>query len=204
MAKGKKGEAEDHIDAHEANLERLVAIAEGAAFESGTLVGDIRDTLMDIFKNRRVPWSQMSEIEQRDTAKAFETIAKVFIRKTVLIVAEEDLASVTGTLKGYSAKGGLFKCSVEANGDEETAQQLFNMDGHSVVIMSADHERFTGQKKDAEVQPDAPALPFADSEETEQPPADDSDLVEAADEDEDQGQGAESGSETVAPQQAEA
>lgn len=177
-AKGAEKEAEDHIAEFEKRIETLVSIANDAEFESGSLVGDIRDTMLDIFKNRPKPWSAMSESEQRDVAKALENVAKTFIRKTVVVVAEEDLFSVMGQLKGYSGKGGTFKLNVEARGDEETARELFNMDGHDVVIMSADAQRFLGQKQDAEIQPDAPQLGL-------EPPGDaaeEVDLEEAAEE----------------------
>ena len=190
MAKGKavaetSPEAEtDHIDAHNAALDRMVEIATNAEFESGTLVGDIRDTLLDVTKNRPKPWLAMSEQEQRDLAKAFENVAKTFIRKAVQVVAEQDEISVVGTLKGYSAKGGQFSLKVEAQGDEETANQLFRMDGHDLVLMSADASRFMGQKKDPTVDKDQPEIPFADEDVT------DEDLVSAAEEPEEAGNSA--------------
>lgn len=156
------GEGEDHAAAFERHVERLQQTALDAEFESGTLVGDIRDVLLDTFKLRPKPWAHHSESEQRDLAKALENVAKTVIRKVVFVVAEQDEISVTATVKGYSAKGGVFKINAEARGDEETATQLFGMDGHDVVIMSADSARFTGQKNDADVQPDAPGLPFSD------------------------------------------
>src|SRR5215213_213236 len=45
-------EGEDHITQFEKRCERLIGIVEDAEFESGTLVGDIRDTMLEIFKNR--------------------------------------------------------------------------------------------------------------------------------------------------------
>jgi hypothetical protein len=185
MPKGKNAgdaPAEDHIAEFDARVEKLVKIAEDAKFESGTLLGDIRDTMLEQFKHQPKPWSNMSQIEQRDLGKVFENAARLFVRKTVLIVAEEDLVSVQGTLKGYSGKGGDFKATIEARGDEDTALELFKMDGHAVVIMSADATRFEGQRKDVETQPDQPALGFSDGPTGEQPPADDSDLVDAAEE----------------------
>lgn len=170
---------DDHIAAFEKQMERLVGIAENAEFESGTLVGDIRDTQLDIFRNRPKPWSAMSETEQRDLAKALENVAKLFIKKVVIVVAEEDTISVRATLKGYSADGGdVFKLKGEARGDEQTAIDLFRMDGHDVVIMSADAQRFLGQRKDADISVDQPPFGFSDAPKG---PENDEDLVAAAD-----------------------
>jgi hypothetical protein len=170
---------EDHITAFDRQMERLVGIAENAEFESGTLVGDIRDSLLDLFRTRPKVWSAMSEAEQRDVAKALENAAKLFVRKVVRVVAEEDLVSVSATLKGYSAKGDVFKLNAEARGDEDTALDLFRMDGHDVVIMSADAQRFVGQRKDAEVQPDQPALTLEPPQAGAEHPEDNSDLADA-------------------------
>lgn len=164
---------EDHITEFEKQLERLQAIALDANFSSGSLVGDIRDVLLDTFKLRPKAWSQHSEAEQRDLAKALENVAKTVISKVVLVVAEQDEISVSATLKGYSAKGGTFKLNAEARGDQETALQLFDMDGHDVIIMSADSARFTGQAKPAAVEPDQPGLSL------EPPVGEDEDVAEA-------------------------
>lgn len=172
------GPVEDHISAFDKRVQRLTEIAIEAEFAGGSLVGDIRDTLLDLFKHRPKPWSQMSADEMRDTGKGLETIAKTLIRKIVLVVAEEDDVSVPATIKGYSVKGDTFQLKVEASGDEETAIELFRMDGHDVVILRADAKRFHGQKRDAEVIPDQAALAFADDQpKSADHPGDDSDLA---------------------------
>lgn len=153
----------DHETEFDKRLATLNRIAEEAEFESGSLVGDIRDGLLDIVKHRPKPWAQMSQDEQQDLAKALENIARVVIRKVVLIVAEEDEVSVTATLKGYSVKGDTFVLKAEAKGDEDTATQLFRLDGHDVVLISADAKRFMANKKPAVIDPDQRALGFADA-----------------------------------------
>lgn len=156
-----KPEAEESLETEfERRVARLTEIAEEAEFESGSLVGDIRDALVDIFKNRPKPWSQLSEAEQRDLHKGLEQSAKMVLKKLVLVIAEEDDVSVQAVLKGYSVKGDAFKLTVEAKGDADTALELFKMDGHDVVLIRADSKRFHGQKRDGEVQPDQPALEF--------------------------------------------
>jgi hypothetical protein len=169
----------DHITEFDQRVERLTKIAEDAEFESGTLLGDIRDTMLEQFKHRPKPWSQMSESEQRDLAKALENSARTLLRKLVIVVAEEDLPSVHATLKGYGVKGDIFSLKAEARGDEETALQLFKLDGHDVVLMSASADRFLSQRKDPDVQPDQPGLALDTGGESED---EDVDLEEAAEE----------------------
>lgn len=171
-------ESEDHIDEFDKRVERLTTIAEEADFESGSLLGDVRDTLLEIFRHRPKAWSQMSEAEQRDLAKALENSAKMLVRKVVVVVAEQDEIAVAAVLKGYSAKGGTFKLNAEARGDQETALQLFDMDGHDVVIMSADASRFLGNAKDAAIEPDQPEMSLEPPENGEQEPAEDGEASE--------------------------
>lgn len=169
--------------AFDARIERLSRIAEEAEFDSGTLVGDIRDLIVDLYKSRPKPWSQMSSGDQRDIYRAAEDVAKKVLRKLVIVVAEEDEISVHAKLNGYSADGETFKLKATVQADEETALQLFRLDGHEVVILSADATRFTGQRRDPAVMPDQGALEFADGqgkgEAEPEHPADDSDLAEA-------------------------
>lgn len=169
--------ADDHTTQFDRRVERLTEIALEAEFTGGTLVGDIRDALLDQYKNRPKPWSQLSADEMRDVNKGLETVAKTLIRKIVLIVAEEDDVSVPATLKGYSVKGDAFQLKIEASGDEDVALELFRMDGHDVVILRADAKRFHGQRKDAEVIEDQASLAFADDKAKDDHPDDDSDLA---------------------------
>lgn len=176
---GDESPVEDHVTAFERRIDRLTEIALEAEFAGGSLVGDIRDALLDAFKHRPKPWSQMSADEMRDMNKGLETIAKTLIRKIVLVVAEEDDVSVPAILKGYSVKGDAFALKIEAKGDEDTALELFRMDGHDVVILRADAKRFHGQKREAEVIDDQASLEFADAAPKPAPehPSDDSDLA---------------------------
>jgi len=165
-APAEEAPAEDHITAFERNLARLERIAEEADFESGSLVGDIRDALLDLFRARLKPWAQMSAGEQADTNRGLESMAKTLLRKLVRVVAEQDDVSVHATLKGYAVDGDTFKLKVVAKGDAETAAELFNMDGHEVIMIRADARQHFGQRRDGEVIPDQPGLRFEGEEGT--------------------------------------
>ncbi len=160
---------------HEANLEKLEDLAVNAEFESGTLVGDIRDLMLRLYKERAKNWSQCSAQEQRDIVHMATDVAKKVIRKTARVIAEEDQVAVHATLKGYNAGEG-FDIKLKANSDEENALQLFRMQGHEVILISADAKKFDGQRKDADVEEDQAPLPFSDAR-PEPEMSDDSDLA---------------------------
>lgn len=188
---GEAGKASSDIDpvdseAFEKRLDDLVELCVNADFESGSLLGDIRDFFIEDCKHRPKSWSQMSSSQQRDYARSAEERARLIIRKVALVIAEQDDITVHATLKGYSADAGTFKLKLVARGDLEVAGQLYALDGHDVVLISADSKRFGGQRKEAENLPDQAKLEFADPGEkapdaitSEKPehPADDSDLA---------------------------
>jgi hypothetical protein len=158
---GDGNEPADHIEAFDNQMDRLETMAVEAEFESGTLVGDIRDLIVGIFKERPKPWSQMSQSQQRDVGKMAEAVAEKVIRKAVRVIAEQDDITVHAALKSYSSGDG-FDIKLKAASDEETALQLYRLQGHDVVLISADSNRFKGQKKPIDTQPDEPDLPFSD------------------------------------------
>ena len=150
-----------HEAEHNAAIERLIQIANDAEFDSGTLLGDIRDTMLQLYKDRPKPWSQLSNQEQRDVARNLDMVAKEIIRKVVLIVAEGEQESIHATLESYSEKDG-FKISLKALATKETAIALFEATGSPVIVQRADYRQYHGQRKDAETMPDQPDLGFAD------------------------------------------
>lgn len=169
-----------HSDAHEREMQKLERIAVNADFESGSLLDDVRDTLILLYKSQRVLWSGRSQAEQRDLGKQIEAQAKTLIKKIARVVAEGEQISVAGKLERYTHSGS-FDLKITAQSDEEAAMQLFRMQGHDVVILSADSSRFLESSSELETDPDEPSL-FADGEEPDDveeyvPPEDDSDLA---------------------------
>lgn len=163
------------------DMERVVLSAE---FEDGSLLNNLRDTILGMFKGKPKLWSEMSQQEQRDTAKQVEGQAKTIIRKIARVIAEGEEVAVHGKLESYSNNGG-FTLKLTAQNDEDTALELFRLQGHDVVIVSADAERFLKNVKEAETEPDQLDLEDAivadDEPETEELeteiPEDDSDLA---------------------------
>jgi hypothetical protein len=163
-------------------VDRLTNLAMDAHFETGSLVGDVRDTLLDLYRANPKPWSQLLEADQRNIASALEHVAQVMVRKIVLIVAEDDAAgrTVHAKLESYAEKGG-FRIALTASSDSETALALHEAVGHEVILKRADMNHYNGQRGDPPINPDQPDLLF-EGEEGERPaapPIDDSDLAGA-------------------------
>lgn len=139
----------------------MEAAAERAELLARTLVGDMRDAMMEVFKHRPKPWSQMLAGEQRDVATAMEYAAKRIIDKAVLALAAEDRPSIQAVFKGYADKTGELTGTVKfLNVQDEDVLALHRASGKTILLVVADGQAFSGQRREAEVEADEPALDF--------------------------------------------
>jgi len=169
-------------------IERLVRIAEGAKFEGGTLFGDFRSAVLDIFKHRPKVWTAMSSDEQRQLVTFVEATCKRFLERIVLVVAENEGESLQATFLGnFAVKGDAIEAKVKIDAiDSDVLVDAYKLAGHRVIIVSADSKRFMGAGAPPTIDPDQLGMGFGDGPapkpQAEQPaevqhPADDSDLA---------------------------
>lgn len=155
------GAPADHAEAFERSMTEIERIVLQCEFQSGSLLSTFVSTLVGIFKNRPKQWSQMSEGEQRDMKTKLENIGKDLIRRITRVVSEGEEISVAGKLESYTHKGS-FDLKISAGADENAALELFKMQGHDIIIKSADSKRFLDDTNDDDIDPDQAPLPFAD------------------------------------------
>lgn len=167
-------------------LARLTRIVEEAEFDTGTVFGDMRDAILDLFKHRPKMWSAMSAGEQQDTVRHIEGLAKSILGKVVLVVAQDDSDTIQATLLGqFAVKNETIEAKLKIeHADSEVLLDLYQLAGHRVVIVSADDKRFMSTRRDPEIEPDQRDLGLPNNAEPQpKPPADDSDLADGADDD---------------------
>lgn len=152
------------------NTDALEAAAERAELIAGTLVGDMRDAMMEVFKHRPKPWSQMLAGEQKDVATALEYAAKRIVNKAVLALAAEDRPSIQAVFKGYADKAGELTGTVKfLNVQDDDVLALHRASGKTILLVVADSQGFTGQRREAEVDADQPDLEFEAGGEDDEP-----------------------------------
>lgn len=143
------------------NTDAMEAAAEQAELIAASLVGDMRDAMMEVFKHRPKPWSQMLAGEQADVAKALEYAAKKVVNKAVLALAAEDRPSIQAVFKGYADKAGELTGTVKfLNVQDEDVLALHRASGKTILLVVADSQAFSGQRRDAELDADQPDLDF--------------------------------------------
>ena len=122
-----------------------------------TIRGDVRDFMLDLFKNRPKPWQQMSEQEQRDLVLQCSEHAEDIIDRVALLISTAGQKSIQGKLAQFTVKDGI-KAQVEFLSSGETLEFLGAHQGGIIRIVAADTEEFKGQRADADIDRDEPPL----------------------------------------------
>lgn len=167
-----------------ASAKRLGVIASSAPLQSATLAGDIRDTLLDLFKTRTKTWSEMTQDEQRDIGRALEYAARELVIATVDVIRSDGMSDpVKAIVKSYADSGDI-KATLIVKTDpagDVPAQEAKAIDtlhkarGKLVLITIASHEDYLGERGPLETQPDQNPLVFEAG--SDDHPEDDSDLA---------------------------
>lgn len=144
------------------NTGAMEAAADRAVLIAGTLVGDMRDAMMEVFKHRPKPWSQMLAGEQKDVATALEYVAKRVVNTAwMLALAAEDRPSIQAVFKGYTDNAGTLEGKVKfLNVQDDDVLALHRASGKTILLVVADSQAFTGQRREADVDADQPDLEF--------------------------------------------
>ncbi len=160
----KKSDTADTAGA--ADLDAIEAIADGAEFDAATLVGDVRDCLLDIVRNRPKPWQQMTSGEQADVARTIEYAAKTTVQKMLdtIIAAQNGITPIRAILESYAEKDGIkAQLKIRAMTDEQSEAAIVGLHkarGKIVTITVADDKDFDGEREEFEPDPDQGGLEF--------------------------------------------
>jgi hypothetical protein len=122
-----------------------------------TLKGDIRDFMLDRFKNLPKTWKEMTEMEQRGLIQATEEAAINLIKTAVRQVARDGRKVVEARLEQVVIKDGI-KAVMKASSDSPYKFELIEAQGKSCLIVVADACDYMGQKAEAKPEPDQRSL----------------------------------------------
>lgn len=147
-------------------VDQLLELPDQVNLDLKTARGDLRDALLEAFRNRPKLWSQMSQFEQRDVATALNTVAEQMITKVARVLATAGHKVVSGTLDGLTIKDGM-KITIKAPMTHEAIDVLAEATGKQVLVCRVMDGVAMGQRKESPGLPDEPSLI----------PDDDSDLL---------------------------
>lgn len=123
-----------------------------ADLAAATLMGDIRDFMLDRIKTQKKPWVAMTEDEQRDEIYAAKTAADRLVREVVHIISAQGRKVITGVLDQVTVKKEV-KAVVTFPKTDQARHELIDSQGSHVLIVVAGTEEFSGEKAPAKPDP---------------------------------------------------
>lgn len=162
---GDGGEREEKVTLA---VEALEGMADQFALDGedrGRIVATTTAWLVELFKARPKPWSQLSQHEQRDTVAALEHNAKELVREVVEALARQGRDSIRCLCVGFTDKGEDIKVElkVKAAGREDTEAAVLGLHrarGKVVLLTVASADDYALHPADDQSEPDQPGLGF--------------------------------------------
>lgn len=116
-----------------------------AAIEAPTLLGDLRDALLDRLRTMPKPWPEMSDDQQREAIAGCEQVARHLLSETVRAIASQGFPTIAGKLVKAQIKDGM---QLQVDVSRHDTQRLTVIDnvGRPVFLVVATPDLFTGEK----------------------------------------------------------
>lgn len=145
-------------------IERLESAADAVEFDGDTLVFDARDAVLEFVKRMPKPWGITPFDQQQDIAAAAEQFGKDLVRKIVEAIASDGRTSIRALLVKYD-EGDDIKVTLKVKPFDEAESEaaivgLHRARGKHVLITVASADDYAGERRDPDLQPDAPELSF--------------------------------------------
>jgi hypothetical protein len=124
-----------------------------------TLMGDLRDFILDRLKHEHnpLPWNMRSEGDQIDTVARTETAVRTWINRACLLIAANGQRGARGSLIKLQAKDGL-QMQINVASSDPLRHELMDHVGGTVMVVIADPEAYNGQRSGVNVTKDQPEM----------------------------------------------
>jgi len=165
MSKGKNKKSEndnDTVEVRKATYSREEVDTQEADLAAETLRGDLRDAMLDRFRNTKRPWAAMTETEQREVADQFDAAARHLVQEATRIIAAGGRQTIVATVDSITVKDGI-KVVAKVPMTEESLLQLGLAQGHAILIVAASSDQYSGESNPPEIDPDQQDFERADA-----------------------------------------
>jgi hypothetical protein len=156
-------EEEDHIAAMDRALARLGETIDRMELAGGSLVVDLRDTILELIKRWPKPWTSFSQQEKRDAAKTVEELSQKIVKEVSQVIASIDRPATKAILGSITVGDKVeAKIKIAALPEDQMAETiglLYHLKGKTIMLISADDQVHMQNRRPA-VEPDEPSLPF--------------------------------------------
>lgn len=171
------------IDEAPATDEQTVTLSDLLDAESrivyGKVLGPLTDKLIERMTTLAVPYSKLSEWQQRDFIQSIKHVVRTNLMVAIDVIASAETVSLDAELIDLSMKGTTIKAKIETVKDDDNVLALSHALGSMVRVVFPDAKLLDdGSHKGVEPEPDQPALLAEDDlVDQAQHPEDDSDLA---------------------------
>lgn len=147
-----------------------------------TMIGDIRDMVLDIIRDKRYTgkaWKDMNEAEQKSVANMVSVQAEEAVARAVDIIHSDGQRHIKAILKQVTVKDG-YKAVFEMSAHDELRHELVDAQGDSILVVLADHNRYAEDVKPVKIDKDQPELNTGDEHHDGQERSKGADAVDAS------------------------
>ena len=137
-------DADRELEDHEINID--------------TMSGDVRDVMLQHFRNTRKPWAQMSAAEQNDVANAFDLASRQLVKAAVRKLTGWEFPRAAVSLGEVKIKGAAIEAKIIASNTSHEREVLGDNVGAQVLMLMVDSERFMAERAPVKIDPDQKAM----------------------------------------------
>ena len=117
-----------------------------ATIEAPTLLGDIRDALLDRLRTMPKPWPAMSEEEQKELIEGCGRTAAHLVSEAVRAVASQGFPTISGKLVKAQIKDAM-QLQVDVSRHDMQRLTVIDSVGRPVLLVIEEPEMFAGERK---------------------------------------------------------
>ena len=119
----------------------------------------LTDYIIDKYKERRKPWQELDEIEQKLLISNVSYESGAIVQEAVELLVEHEFPSVAGTLESVASKDGI-KVVVKIGRGAKARYELLDRVGQEVQVVMADAEVFGQDPHETKAEPTQPELVY--------------------------------------------
>lgn len=132
-----------------------------------TLVGDVRDVILDTIKHEKEnkAWAQMTEIEQNALISRSTGAAELLVKKTVDLIASQGFQNAKAEIDSWKVKGRQVVITLKTAALQQNVLSLLNAGGNFVTLTFANDSAFDQSRSQCKAEPDQGSLLNKEDEE---------------------------------------
>lgn len=120
--------------------------------DSSTLLGDLRDALLDRLRAMPKPWTVMSQAEQQDLIEGCTRVANHLVREATRLIAANGFPVISGKLVKAQVKDGM-QLQIDVSRHDPARLTAIDSVDRPVLLVIAEPDMFMGEKAPAKPDP---------------------------------------------------